>query len=195
MKMEVSNNMLAVLAVVAIAVSLAGTTTMVSLVPTEPSAITGMAQTQETGTALAEVQPEASIILLVSTVDFKTISPASSNDTVDLSPWPFVVENNGSVEVNISVGVIGDNLWDSAWNDGNFTYNGSKSNESDSTYVWIQSAWTSMINTSGGETLLVYNLTEINCCDEVRNHLRIIVPGGESSGQKSCSVRFNASIG
>jgi hypothetical protein len=195
-KMEITNNLLAALIIVAMAISIAGTMTMLSVVPGQAPVITGMAQGQETGQALAEVAAEASIILLVDTVDFGSISPAGTDDTVDKNPHPFVLNNNGSVDVNVSVGINGNNLWDTAWNDGNFTFNGSD-NQSGTTYQWIQDSWANLLNGSGPvpTSILVYNLSSDADKDSINVELKIIVPPSEASGSKSCNVRFNASVG
>ena len=111
--MDISNNLLAVLVIIAVAVSISGTMTTMSLIGGSVP-ITGFAQTTATGTAQVELESVASIELVVNAVDFGTIesTPDTTNDTTDFSPHPFVVKNNGSVVINISTAEdSGDALW------------------------------------------------------------------------------------
>ena len=190
--MEISNNLLAVLVIVAMAISVVGTTTMLSLVPIRPLAATGY-QAADVGTAQASVTAECNIELLVDTVNFGDMATSENKYTWDNSPPPFVLKNNGSVEVDVSVGVTGTNLWHTTYNDGNFTYNGTDNGTS--SYISIQTSLVNMINTTNGATFLVDNLSSATELDTINVELSVTVPQDELHGAKSASVKFNATIG
>ena len=207
--MEISNNLLAVLVIVAMTVSVVGTMTMLSLAPPLEPTTTGMAPSLvATGTATADLTAEVAIQLLTNhqTVDFGVMTLSQSDDTQDGDPYSFVIENNGSIACNISMGISGDSLWGSVYNDGNFTFNASK-NYSAMTdqvdYLWLLADPTTTVSNQTASTCppdcdakdFVYNLTEANTKDRVDVHLYVTVPPGEPSGAKTTLARFNASVG
>jgi hypothetical protein len=197
--METSNNLLVVMVVIAMAVSIAGTMTLLSVIPGKPFSITGFAQSEQNATTTATVASEANInIVSTSTVAFGAKSVGATDDTTDMSPHPITIENNGSVAVNISIGIFGSNLWGSVYNDGNFTFNVSKNETAKTTWVWGQPTWATIKNsTAGVETsIMVFNLSPDNADgDRINVHLKIIVPPNEKAGAKTTLVKFNASIG
>jgi len=198
--MEISNNLLAVLVIFAIGISIASTVSMLSIVPSRPTApITGYAQSEQNGTATVNIASEANINLVsTSTMAFGSKSVGDTDNTVDMVPHPFTIENNGSVAVNISIGIFGNNLWGSVYNDANFTFNVSKNETAKTTWVWGQPTWANILNSTGGldTSIMVFNLSPDNADgDRINVHLKIIVPPNEKAGTKSCTVKFNASIG
>ena len=212
LKMNISNNLLAVLVIVAIAMSIVGTTSMISLmVPPEPAEPipTGMASSLvATGTALANLAAEAAISLVDDhqTVDFGSMTLGESKNTTDGDPYSFVIENNGSIEVNISMGISGDSLWASSYNDGNFTFNASKNYTvmtEQVDYLWLLTDPTTAVSNQTATTCppdcdakdFVYNLTSNDGRDRLDVHLYVTVPPGEPSGAKTTLARFNASVG
>ena len=209
--MALSNNVLAVLVIAAIATSVAGTVMMMSVLPGRPVVMTGMAQQTATGTALVELESVASIELVVNIVDFGTIesTPDTMNDTTDFSPHPFVVKNNGTVVINIS---IAEDSADALWvaddtNEDYFQFNSTKNTSDSSAISWYD--WTDFSlsnhaeNASAADIVtnpanLVYNLSATAEPQEERYatvHLKITVPDGEPGGQKSSNIFFLAAAG
>ncbi len=202
-KMEITNNMLAVLVVFAMAATLAGTMTIISNIPGQPFSLTGMAQ--ETGSGLANVTlaTEASIILVVDTVEFHGIaaSVGTSNDTTNFSPHPFVVENNGTARLNISVGESsGDTLWEQNDTSYCFQFNSTANTSSTDANQFMAAAWADFAGNnqtvdaasldSEGTPNVVWNLSTETDDDRVTVHLRIEVPENELGGVKKATMFF-----
>jgi len=197
--MEVSNNVLTVLVIIAVAVSIASTLTLLSVVPgVRPVPVTGFVQGWWNATATATVGSEANIRLDVASVAFGTKAPNDKDDTADNTPPPFKLNNNGSVAVNVSVGVYGTGgLWATRTSgDGNFSFNVSNATTG-SVYLNARAVYVNMKNsTAGGNTdWVVYNLSFENTKDTIDINLNITVPADEPAGAKTCVVKFNASIG
>jgi len=208
MKMEVSNNLLAVLVIVAMAVSIAGTTTMLSLTPGQGPVITGMAQTTQQGTATVEVPAEANIYLSTNTVDFGEIDAVAGaqNDTMDDDPAPLVIENNGTVEINISIAESTSNpLWGEDDNcESCFSFNVTNGSAvalwtARDTGDWTnfegdaEAADAASVNTDDAN--IAWNLSESDSEDELEIELNITVPPGESAGVKTATLFFKAAAG
>ncbi len=202
--MELSNNALIALVVVAMAFSLAGTMTMISIIPGGPSTLTGMDTLTQTGVANVTLATETAIILDVSVVDFGDIAGAvgTQNDTTNYSPHPFVIQNNGTVTINISIAEqngSGGELWDEDNNceycfQFNSTHNVSAS-DAVAFYNWKNFDTTNWAeNNSAGDVYaddanLVYNLS-VSAYANV--NLNISVPSSEGAGQKTATIFFKA---
>ncbi len=182
---EISNDVLAVLVIAAMAISLAGTFTTLSLI-TEPEGMTGFI----TGITNVSLPREAGIDLKVQLVNFGEMQLGAQNTTNNYDPHPFVVENNGSVFVNVSVSATA--LWGSV-NMGNVTYyavNASDNNETSSLSV-VADGWVSDfigMNTSSNVIIRCMNYSNSN--DAINVHINITVPSGESTGYKESTVTF-----
>ncbi len=202
--MEVSNNVLAALAMVVMAVSVGGTASMLSLsVPSsQPVEITGMDTLTQTGIANVTLSEETAIELVVQVVDFGTIAAATGtqNDTTDYSPHPFVIKNNGSVVINVS---IAESTSQALWSQDNacehcFQFN-STHNVSASDAVafydwrhfnetyWAENASAGDVNADTAN--LVYNLSNGAFANV---NLNITVPASESAGLKTATIFFKA---
>jgi hypothetical protein len=203
--MEVSNNLLAALVIVAMAMSLAGTMSMLSVTTITPNPATGMATTTASGLANATLASEVHINLSRWVVDFKNIGVAPAyNDTTDFNPYPFVLDNNGSVPVNVSIGEsTGNPLWT---NDDScescFKFN---STPYGANGALNYSAWKEFNATNGAEVAnpaglstttpnLVWNLTRETTNSENRMiiHLNITAPSNEPGGYKVADIFFLA---
>ena len=106
---EISNNALAVLMIIALAVSVVGTLSTLDMLKVA-QVPTGFV----VGQANVTVNSTTTITLPVSSIDFGTMNVPSFgsnyvNDTTDGSPPPFQIANNGSVVINITVGA--EDLW------------------------------------------------------------------------------------
>jgi len=197
--MEVSNNVLTVLVIIAVAISIASTITLLSVVPgLRPVPVTGFVQGWWNATATATVASEANIELVVASVAFGNMAPGSQDTTIDNTPPPFKLRNNGSVAVNISVGVYGSNLWATSYSDGNFTFNVSNATTG-SVYRATRAAWVNMPNSTNAlnTAWVVWNLSyEPASTDTIDINLNVTVPPDEpAGGQRTCVVKFNASVG
>jgi hypothetical protein len=210
--MEVSNNMLAALVIVAMAVSLAGTMSMLSIIPGKSNQlITGMQTLQQTGLANATLASAVHIQLRVPTVAFGTIAKGSVNDTVDFSPHPFVLRNNGTEIANVSIGESTGTgsgpLWaqdDSCENC--FMYNSTPNSTSGAVAytAWrnfdgnAEAANAGALSTNPAN--LVYNLSN-SCTGETPSpcdvdiHLNITPPTSELGGYKEGTIYFLAAQG
>jgi len=221
--MDISNNLLAALVIVAMAISVAGTMSIVSLAP-QPYSMTGLAAvTQESGSTNVSVSAEVIIVMDVDIVNFGTIGARESNVTKGLvtaaSPstanHPLVVKNIGSIPCNISMGMNSDLLWDVLTGVGTgtsiyFQYNTTK-NLSGTTYIWaccpsdptdglrnVLNFTTGYSNTDFNSTQvnLVYNLSSTNPLQNFLNiELNITVPAGEPTGPKGTTLLFIAGAG
>ena len=92
---EISNQALAVLLVIAIVASLGETMFLISRPSLET---TGAA----TGIAKVNVTPMIAISLPVNVVDFGVLYQGDTKNTTTDNPGPLVVQNDGSVFVNVS---------------------------------------------------------------------------------------------
>ncbi len=203
--MEISNNVLAALVLVAMAASLTATMTIMSKFP-GVSPITGMAQTQGQGIANVTLAAEANIKLLVDYVDFVTISTLEINDTQDNSPPPFLVMNNGSAYINVSVAEdSGALFWDvrDDYCESCFQFNAS-SNGSTFYTSYNGTAWKDFSPSQNAEVAgfgslftdppnLVFNFSNLDNQQYMEVDIRIQAPSGEPSGYKVGTVLFKAS--
>jgi hypothetical protein len=187
------------------AVSIAGTMSMLSVIPGKQGPITGMQTTQQSGIANASLSSETHIQLLVTLVNFGSIAKGQVNDTADFSPHPFVLRNNGSTIINVSIGEDTGGASGSLWTDDDlcencFMYNSTPNGTSGAV------AYTTFRNFDGNAEAasagglnanpanLVYNLTGVSAGNarDVTVHLNITPPTGELGGYKEATVYFLA---
>jgi len=217
--MNISNNLLAIMVIFAMAISIAGTMTIMSFMPAGQQPLTGMTQNIATGTATASLYAEANLQLLVSSVDFGNITIGSYKDTMNwTAAHPFVLENNGSIAINISTALSSiDRLWDNSYlctgtwaNCIQFNVSRNYSAMTNGTgghvYIYNATPFRPFDNVSQSESLtaaavvtnpanLVYNLTATVNLNRVNVNLNITVPTGEPSGSKSATIYFKAQAG
>jgi hypothetical protein len=217
-KMEITNNMLAVLVIVAMAISLTGTATLLSQVP-GPFSLTGFGTTQTAGQANVTLEQEASIQLTTASVDFGDLGLQESNATSGLEGGasqigPLVLRNIGTIEVNVSLcfyNGTGDvatvySLWEKQQAASYyFQYNATKSNTTTAA-VWYggedEADKLSNVPINGttgwcstNPANLIYNLSETPTQEYIDVQLNITAPDGEPAGAKGTILRFTASIG
>ncbi len=185
----VSNNVLAVLVVIAIVISLAGIATTLNLLGQVPVLTGGV-----TGVTQATVAAAITISLPVNTVNFGTMNVGDTDNTTDLSPYPFVVRNDGSVDVNVTVNAT--QLWSGTGATGTSTYYQFLSAENETGSVFNSSIdlvtdWTNMPIASPA-VKLVDRLKFTDANDEVRAHIKVTVPLDEPAGAKSSTVTFTS---
>ncbi len=196
---KISNAALAGLVVLAILVSVTGTVTTLNAVGRAPglgqapSAITGAAGTQY-GVAKLNVSPAVAITLPVSEIDFGLMANNEINDTTDDNPPPFMVQNDGTVKVNITLkatdlfsgtGAANPSLY--------YQFKAGNSTEANS-FNWAasQTTWAYMPDTTT-EQLAIAELEFTDTKDLAELEIYVKIPGDESVGSKSSTVTFTAS--
>jgi len=128
---------------------------------------------------------------------FGSINILSYNDTLDNSPSPFVVQNDGNAFLNITIS--GTSLWNSIVNPskyfkfkiGNNTF--STPNENGS-FDW-GSSLTDWRNVSTSEDMAISYLNYSEASDSARTDIYVEVPSGELPGTKTSTITFNAILG
>jgi len=148
------------------------------------------------GIASVEVLGIASIILTTNSVSFGTINAGGINNTLNNNPYPFVIENDGNVNVNVTI---------SREPTSNPLFNGTGGGDNSSSFQYMPgieepnsynllcspSNWT---NVPGAIPLIaVCNLKHQNPKDTAQIELKINVPLDEPPGIKSESLIFVAS--
>ncbi len=188
----VSNNLLTSLVVLAIIVSVAGIYSIlgavsVMQVPFVPgTGVTGAA----TGTTQANVGQVAAISLIVNTVDFLTMNVNENNDTVDDSPGPFTVQNDGNLDVNVTINATA--LWDQdGYNETNQSYQFKcgNSTEWDCPLGSVETAFVDMPVDSAA-VLVIADMPFQNPRDLLEVEINVTVPPAEPTGAKSSTVTF-----
>jgi len=144
------------------------------------------------------ITPTISISTLISTVEFGPLTAGISNYTmtIDGSPLPFVIRNDGNYRANLTIEST--NLFPAGnLNPTLFFMFNSSLNETGS--VWNTA--TDLINpftrvaASGSPVKFATNLNWTDINDEIRGHLNITIPVNESAGGKSAEITFTASQG
>ena len=191
------NNLLTLLVLVAIALSIGNIFINFDFFKPFKVSTTGLA----TGTATANVAQTVSISLPIDTVAFNSISVNQTNDTIDYSPSPFILQNDGTTTVNVTIGAT--DLWTGtgAQNPSQYYQFNTTRNE---TLAVPSEAYdfncTAGVNgpfcnmaTAGSPTKVVSRLNFTSSSDAVLVQINITVPTDESAGAKSSTVTFTGS--
>jgi hypothetical protein len=186
----VSNNILAGLLVVALVLSTGSLLFNLGLFGMPGIPITG----QVAGTAQVEVSAMTTISLPTSTVNFGSLNNNNVTNTTSLSPYPFVLRNDGNVNVNVTIGA--DDLWTGTGAANPSTYYRFNSTENETGSV--VSTATDLVDitnmpATASPVNVVTRLKYTNANDEVRVHIFVTVPDDEPAGSKSSTVTFTAS--
>ena len=187
---EISNKTLAILVAVAIIVSVVGTATL--LIRTKAIA-TGAA----TGIAKVDVTGLVAISLPTSTVDFGTVYQGAADNTTDNSPGPLVIQNDGGVNVNVSIArdVNSTALFSGTGggdNTASFQFKVDNSTEPNS-FNWVDSTttWTNIPGVAGINNVLT-ELKYQDSTDTAEVDLLINIPSDEPVGAKNETLVFTA---
>jgi hypothetical protein len=185
---EISNEVLAVLVIAAMAISLAGTLSTLSYLGAE-TPITGL----YSGITNVTVERLTAIEVLVALVDFHEMVQEATNDTSDYSPHPFVLKNNGTTFVNITV--WSEDLWAAKPNpDKYYMVNASDDNATNTALSTLQSGWvTPWINMDDDDPITPNLATCVNNspnANTINVHINITVPTQASSGTHTATVTF-----
>ena len=186
---DISNEVLAILVIAAMAISLAGTMSTLSYLGAE-SPITGF----YSGITNVTVTRLAAIDILVALVDFGNMAQSATDSTEDYVPHPFVINNNGTVFVNISM--WSELLWPSAmaYNNTFYVFNASV-NSTDNSLSTVQSGWLqdTFANVSDADQGVDNVGTCINSskdADAINVHINVTVPLGADAGSHTVTVTF-----
>ena len=125
-------------------------------------------------------------------IDFGVMNPNEWNDTLDNSHPPFIIQNDGSVVVNITINAT--NLWSGTGSSNPSIYYRFQSAENETGSVPSASdlvtEWTNVpLNPIKFATRLNYT----DSSDSLKGHLYVLVPSDEPAGPKSSIVTFIAS--
>ena len=121
--------------------------------------------------------------------NFGTMSLLEDNDTSDDSPFPFGIENDGTVLINISVNASA--LWDLAPSDSSyFQFKADNKSGEEGAFSWLGSiiSWFNMPIT--GEVVAIKELNYSDSKDSAEVDIRIEVPPNEAPAAKSSLVVF-----
>ncbi|MBN1503087.1 LamG domain-containing protein [Candidatus Woesearchaeota archaeon] len=131
-----------------------------------------------------------SITLINSSVDFGLVSMNTTDNTSDDSPYPLTIENNGNVEVNVTMNAT--QLWSSqALNTQYFQYKADNSSEQGSIdYDSSQNTWAYVQDGTPIKVFAYLNWTDSK--DLAETDILVLVPLPESPGEKKSTLTFYA---
>ena len=187
----ISNNILAGLVIVVLVLSIVSVYSTMGSRPT--TSITGMA----TGTTSVAVPAQVVISLPVNSVDFGTIGQGQTNDTTDNSPPPFLIQNDGTVKVNITINRDPSstplfNGTGGGDNTASFQFKNDKTSEGICAIKKCSvTSWTNVPGTTPLHSVCFLDF--VDTCDTVETELLINVPTDEPAGIKSEALVFTAS--
>ncbi len=120
-------------------------------------------------------------------MDFGTIQIGSSDDTTDNSPEPFIIVNNGNIEVNITSRAESQ-LWERApLNTSFFMY---KANDNESGSINLSTSITQWVNVSDTYQHLINELDWEDIHDTARVDVYVESPLDEPPGLKQANLTF-----
>jgi hypothetical protein len=135
------------------------------------------------------------IITVNGTADFGSLWLNQEDDTTDNDPSPFIIENKGNVNVNVSV-YAQDDLWlKQPLNTTYFQFKADNVSGGNSSFSWSESIteWENVNGTTSGSAIaaiMVFNYT--TGYDQVEVDVRVRVPSDEPSGTKTSTLVFEA---
>jgi len=189
-KGEMSNKTLAVLVILAIVISVGSTMMVLDKIKI---ATTGAA----TGVAKVNVTGVVAISLPVNTVDFGSIFQGYSDNTTDNNPAPLKVQNDGGVNVNVSIARDGSSaaLFSGTGggdNTASFQFKIDQTTETGSfNYTESTTTWTNVPGTTALDSVIAM-LDYHDSTDSAEVDLLINVPSDETPGAKNETLVFTA---
>ncbi len=144
------------------------------------------------------VQALLSNSMNISLIEFGSLGYLGNNDTVDNSPKPFIIVNNGNVLNDISI--YATSLWQSVANPSsyyqakiaNVTTNGISENGS---FLW-SSSQTNYFNISLVEGIKqIINLNYTDATDSAEIDINVTVPSTEGPGARTSTITFTITLG
>ncbi|MBI2044668.1 right-handed parallel beta-helix repeat-containing protein, partial [Candidatus Pacearchaeota archaeon] len=141
------------------------------------------------------IQSLVSISLTNNEVKFGSMFPGESNDTLDDSPLPFILENTGNSFVNVSINAT--NLWFTQQNPTEyFKYKIDNITSEKGSFDWGRT------NTSWRQvpgwitpTIAIVHFNWTDATDSAEININVTVPGGiEGAGSRNSYIYFTASF-
>ena len=179
--------------------------------PTNPLPLTGGANTRYFWTVTAYddtnrtafngtvtytflVQSVVQIAIRNNTVGFAGLNPMQTDNTEDNSPYPFTVENDGTVMVDVNISQINSDLWRTQSSpSGYFTYKIANFTGEEGAFNWAGSV-TSFTNVPIVNVTAIDQLNFTNSTDIARIEINVTVPSAEPAGDRSSNLSFTAVI-
>jgi len=138
------------------------------------------------------INTNVSIILYNDSADFGSISLGESNDTIDDSPPPFRLRNNGNCFVNVIINST-DLMWDTQPSQSiYFRYQVDNVSGEAGAFNWSGSATDDWYNVPDFNETMIDFLNYSDITDEAEIELYIEPPPGEGAGDKSSTMWFTA---
>lgn len=195
---EISDKLLIGLVVLAIGISLFGTTAIVSKLSNlggNMNMISGAPTATPTGVANVTIPAFIYISLPTSSIDFGSLEVGVSNDTTDNIPPPFTLQNDGNKNINVTIGATDLFTATGGGNPSTFYKFSSAESEAGSvlnTTLDLVSVSTNM-PTTGSPVKVATNFRFPTAFDLLKVHIYVTVPTDETAGDKSSTVTFTAS--
>jgi hypothetical protein len=145
------------------------------------------------------VQAYLDTIMNISSIDFGNLNYLASNDTVDNSPNPIILVNQGNSLVDISIQAT--DLWQSLTNPSsyylakadNVTTNGISENGS---FKWPTSKTTYFpVPQTSNNTKIITDLNYTDTSDSAEIDINVTVPSSENPGARSSTITFTIVLG
>jgi hypothetical protein len=127
-----------------------------------------------------------SISFTIDNVDFKSLGPDQMNDTTDDSPSPFVLRNDGNIDINISINTSASPFSTETLNKKYFQ--AKTSDYEASTIKDIPGSQTSWMNLTDTATDFIKEMDWEDDNDEVRIDINVTIPNKEPVGAKKATL-------
>ncbi|MFH1456053.1 MAG: hypothetical protein ABIF40_03830 [archaeon] len=152
------------------------------------SLITGAQTSTPTGVANVTVTATTYISLPLASIDFGPMDNNVNNDTLNDSPAPFQLQNDGTVNVNVTIQAT--DIFTTAPNPNSSYQFACGSGE-------ISCPTGSIVNltnmsSSGNPILIIADLPFTDTGDQVEVDIGVTIPNAEPAGLKSSTVTFTA---
>ncbi|MDP4012945.1 MAG: LamG domain-containing protein, partial [Candidatus Nanoarchaeia archaeon] len=138
-----------------------------------------------------EIDTYVAIILNSSNITFGNVTPGFSDDTSDNSPQPFVLQNEGNIEIDLNVSAT--DLWESDPNPtNNYQYKADNTTIEPNAFNVTGSniTYVAMPDTNPNKFVDHFNWSDSN--DTLEVDINITVPSNEGAGNKTSIVTFTA---
>ncbi len=198
-KEVISNQILAGIVMVAALISLSGTYIIYQGIKdvtydVSYGGISGSITGFAAGKANVSIPAQAAISLPVDAINFGSLGVNQSNDTSDDSPGPFIIQNDGTVSVDLTVEATDLFTGTGASNPSDHYQFKSAENEAGSVpavnSTYLVTDWTDV---PASAEFFAKGMKFATVSDSLQGEIKITVPGDEPSGSKSSTVTFTAS--
>jgi hypothetical protein len=136
-----------------------------------------------------------SISLPNNSVEFGVLVAGAHNDTVDNSPLPFLIQNDGNSFLNVTI--LSTDLWNTEANPTlNYTFKADNNTFENLSFNVVQSQTTfAAFLAALAEKMFLVGLNYTNATDTAEIDLNVSVPLNEGSGYKNATITFTATLG